>query len=359
MLLHVRNLTAERRMHGGAARSAVRNLSLDVPVGGALGVLGGSGSGKSLAAAAIAQLLPDGAAIKNGAILFRTAAGDMIDLSRLRPNSRQMRRLRGAKIAVLPQPGTGALSPFHRIGRQVSEVLLQQRVARQKARRIVIEELDRLGVSKPGRCFNALPADVDGVTQRLAQVAMAVVCKPALLIADEPLLGLPGIAGAQALTRMRALRDEEGTALVVLSQDVRVLAELTDDLLVMYRGEEIEHGAVQRVLSQPLHPHAQALVACARPPKAQASANVSIETERPAALGAAATGCALCPRCPDAIAGRCDVNRPPRFALTTGRRVRCFRYEGKAAVDVDHAPGAPDNESTAWVNVPGLQSDDQ
>ena len=236
---------------------AVDDLSVKIRLGETLGLVGESGSGKSVTSLTIMRLLPDvGATIEAGRISF--LGRDLVQLPR-----RAMPAIRGKDIAMIFQePGT-SLNPVYRVGDQVAEaILLHEKVSRAEARQRVLSLFREVGIPNPEMSLNKYPHEMSGGQKQRVMIAMALSCNPKLLIADEPTTALDVTIQAQILALIRKLRDERGMAILFITHDLGVIAEIADEVAVMYRGKLVEYDTVRNIFANPRHPYTKGLLAC-------------------------------------------------------------------------------------------------
>lgn len=248
MSLEVRDLRVE--IDG---RRVVHDVSFDVPDGGRLGLIGESGSGKSLTALAVLGLLPDGA-VASGSV--RWNGRELLGLA-----DRELARVRGDDIGIVFQEPRTALNPIRTIGRQIGEsVRIHERVSRREAWRRATAEADRVALPDPARIVSRYPHQLSGGQRQRAAIAMALACRPRLLIADEPTTALDVTIQAEILQLMRSLVDEAGMSLVFITHDLAVLAQVATHAVVLERGSVVEQGPVADLLRAPSSPVTRALV---------------------------------------------------------------------------------------------------
>jgi len=260
-LLTIRDLRVDFRVHGGVVR-AVRGVSLTVPQGGSVALVGESGSGKTVVSQAIMGILPEIAEIK-GEILFADPmkGGAVTDIARLGRDSRAMRSIRGGRISIIFQEPMTSLSPLHTIGNQITEALRLHRDVPQREADALVEEMLRLvGFPDPARGLRTYPFELSGGLRQRAMIAMALVCNPALLIADEPTTALDVTIQAQILKLIKDLQQELGMALLLITHDLGVVANMAEEVVVMYNGEVMESGPAADIYARPEHPYLQALM---------------------------------------------------------------------------------------------------
>jgi peptide/nickel transport system ATP-binding protein len=260
-LLSVRNLSVDFLSDTGTVH-AVQNVSFDVFAGQTLAVVGESGSGKSVTAQTIMGLLSKTARITSGSCLFRDPKTNITtDLAALDPNGPEMRAIRGARISMIFQEPMTSLSPVHTIGDQVTEALIVHTgCSRAEADKKAIELFARVEFRDPERMLRTYPFELSGGMRQRAMIAMALICRPALLIADEPTTALDVTTQAQILALINEIQAENGTAVLFITHDLGVVANVADQVVVMYRGEVMELGAKKAIFEQPQHPYLKALI---------------------------------------------------------------------------------------------------
>jgi peptide/nickel transport system ATP-binding protein len=260
-LLTVRDLKVHLAVDAGTVK-AVDGVSFRIPRGGTVALVGESGSGKSVVAQSIMGILPRIARIESGEIVFRDAEGaSEIDISRLDPAGREMQRIRGGRISIIFQEPMTALSPLHTIGNQIGEALaLHQGLDKKAQRAAVIDMLRRVGFPDPVKAEHTYPFELSGGLRQRAMIAMALVCRPALLIADEPTTALDVTIQAQILQLIKALQAELGMAVLLITHDLGVVANMADEVVVMHRGRVMESGGVSDIFREARHPYLKALM---------------------------------------------------------------------------------------------------
>ncbi len=306
----------------GPPTPVLGGVGFELAAGEALGVLGESGCGKSTLCLTLLGLLPPGGEVTAGTVRFE--GHDLLAL----PEAR-LRRLRGRRLAMIFQEPGLALNPCLRVGEQIADLLVTHRGwRRRRARSAVLELLARVRFADPQRLFRAYPHQLSGGQRQRVVIAQALVCEPALVVADEPTASLDAVTGGELVALLRSLLRDLGTALLFVSHDPAVLASLADRLAVMYAGRLVEVGGRDEVLADPLHPYARALLACA--PAAGPDAR-GRRRPLPTIPGSAPDpaapppGCAFEPRCDDRRP-ECAL-RPPALARRPGdRRVACVLY---------------------------------
>ena len=265
-LLSVRDLEVEFRLREQGTVRAVKGVSFDVPAGGTVALVGESGSGKSVIAQAVLGILPKSAHVTGGHILFadpeRGFGEPPLDLARLDPDAAAYRALRGGRISIIFQEPMTSLSPLHTVGDQIVEALRLHRrdCSRSEAREVVCEMLDLVRFPDPAAALDTYPFQLSGGLRQRAMIAMALVCRPALLVADEPTTALDVIVQARTLKLMRDLQSELHMALLLITHDLGVVASLADEVVVVYHGRLMERGAIGDLFRDPRHPYLKALM---------------------------------------------------------------------------------------------------
>ncbi len=261
-LLTIRDLAVSFETDAGPV-DAVRGASLRVPRHGTVALVGESGSGKSVLAQSIMGILPVNAKIRRGQILFADPAngGTVTDIATLPRDSRAMRQIRGGRISIIFQEPMTSLSPVHTIGNQIGEALhLHRDVSRAEGERLTAEMLRMVGFPDPERALATYPFELSGGLRQRAMIAMALVCRPALLIADEPTTALDVTIQAQILKLIRDLQRELGMAVLLITHDLGVVANMADEVVVMYHGQIMEMGSAPEIFGDPQHPYLRALL---------------------------------------------------------------------------------------------------
>ena len=335
ILLEIRNLKTHFALDEGTVR-AVDGVDLEVRRGQVVGVVGESGCGKSMTAMSIMRLIPPPGRIVEGEIRFhrqfddRDDAVDIIDLAQLESNSRQLRDVRGNQISMVFQEPMTALIPVRTVGKQITEAItLHQNVNKAEAREIAIETLARVKMPNPEQRIDDYPFQLSGGMRQRAVIAMALVCRPQLLIADEPTTALDVTTEAQILDLMRALQAESDMAILYITHNLGVVAEMAEEVVVMYLGKVVERCDVDSIFYNPKHPYTRGLlnsiprledVVQDRKEKLKA-----IEGMVPSPYQRL-QGCSFHPRCPDFMPGVCDEAEPQLIQLEPGHAVRCHLY---------------------------------
>jgi len=315
-LLEVTGLRTVFAAERGEVR-AVDGVDFSLERGRTLGIVGESGCGKSVTALSIMGLVPQPPGrIAGGEIRFE--GEDLLKL----PVAR-LRNLRGDKLSMIFQEPMSSLNPAFPAGEQVAEVLLRHRgLSKREARKQAIEMLHRVRIPSPERRADEYPHQLSGGMRQRVMIAMALACNPKLLIADEPTTALDVTIQAQILELMRTLRAELGTAIILITHDLGVIAELADDVIVMYAGQVIERCAVARVFSEPQHPYTIGLLGSIPRLHLEQERLNAIEGFVPDAANLP-SGCRFHPRCPFAV-DKCRQETPPLMEITPGHHAACW-----------------------------------
>ena len=315
-LLEIRGLATTFDSVRGPVR-VLEHLDLDLEAGRILGLVGESGSGKSVTALSILRLISPPGRIDGGQVLF-----DGIDLMGL--SEREMRGIRGKRIAMIFQDPRGYLDPVARVGSVLAEIYrTHEHASRRAARERAVEMLRTVGLGGPDRVMRAYPHELSGGMAQRVLIALALACGPQLLIADEPTTALDVTVQMETIRLLRSLRDSLGLTIVLITHDLGVVAEICDEVAVMYAGQIVERGSVSAVLEQPRHPYTVGLL------KARPSVKTRVVTPIEGGLPNLLTlpdGCRFAPRCPLADA-HCRRVAPTLRQLPDGRDVRCHYAE--------------------------------
>ena len=330
-LLDVANLATHFATDEGVVK-AVDDVSFVVNAGEALAVVGESGSGKSVTSLSIMGLIPNPPGrIVDGSIRFRTREGTVVDLAKL--PAKQMRRLRGREVAMIFQEPMTSLNPVLRVGDQIAEAAsLHLALTRDAARKRALDMLDLVEIPAAKQRYSEYPHQLSGGMRQRVMIAMALACDPLLLIADEPTTALDVTIQAQILALLDKLRRDIGTAVLFITHNLGVVAEIADRVVVMYAGRVVEEGAVGAIFASPRHPYTRDLLACLPRRALDDDAFARSARRRLKAIpGQVASptdllpGCAFAPRC-SLAAAECVVEMPPLAELDGGQRSRCVRW---------------------------------
>ena len=322
-VLSVRDLIVDFVQDTGTTR-ALDGVSLDLHAGRVLGVVGESGCGKSLTARAILRLIDRPGRIVSGEVLLDPGAPQQQALTALDPAGDAIRKVRGGKIGLIFQEPMSALSMHYTVGNQIMEaVRAHSGLGKAAARQRAIELLGEVGIPRPETRIDAYPFQLSGGLRQRVGIALALAADPEILIADEPTTALDVTTQAQILALLRRLQQTKGMALMLITHDMGVIAQMADDVAVMYLGKVVEFAPVRQLFAAPRHPYTRALLRSVPSMKA-------VPRERLATIGGAVphpearpSGCAFHPRCPEVIAGRCSTEVPPALP-PDGEGASCF-----------------------------------
>lgn len=303
---------------------AVNGVSYHVNRGEVLGIVGESGSGKSVTARSIMRLLPKNAVDAGGSVQFRKRDGSELVLSDQDRLGKTMRSLRGGDIGMVFQEPMTALSPVHTIGVQIMRtVMLHQKISKAQARQRAIELLTKVQMPRPQEIVDNYPHHLSGGMRQRAMIALALACDPCLLIADEPTTALDVTTEAQILELLKSLQKEMDMAIVFITHNFGVVADIADRIAVMYLGRVVETGTVDEIFYQPKHPYTQALLgSIPRLGKSHGKRLRTISGMVPDPYNVP-PGCSFHPRCERAVAGVCNVRAPDVVHYDSGQLARC------------------------------------
>jgi ABC-type dipeptide/oligopeptide/nickel transport system ATPase component len=260
IVLSLENLRVAFRTLDGVTE-AVRGVSFDLHRGKTLAIVGESGSGKSVTAYAVLRLIQKPGEVVADQMIFRPRHGSPIDIAQLTDKSDEMFRIRGGKISMIFQEPITALSPVHTVGNQICEaILLHQHKTRREAEKLAEEMLAKVGIPDPARRLKQYPFEFSGGMRQRVVIAMALVCRPEILIADEPTTALDVTVQALILRLIKQLQAEMGTSVIFITHDLGVVAQVADDVVVMCQGRIVETAAVRELFRQPYHPYTRRLL---------------------------------------------------------------------------------------------------
>lgn len=329
-LLEITDLKTYFAVREGVVR-AVDGLTMTLAKGQTTAVVGESGSGKSITARSVMQLVPKPGKIVGGSIVFhRYREGKetaVVDISKEASDSAVMRDLRGNDIAMIFQEPMTSFSPVHSLASQMYETLRNHRhVSRKEALELSIETLRRVNMPKPEQTALSYPHQLSGGMRQRAMIAMALSCEPSLLIADEPTTALDVTTEAQILDLLRDLRDRLGMAMMFITHNLGVVAEIAEHVIVMYLGEVVESAPVREAFYNPKHPYTKRLLLSVPKLNEKRERLATIEGSVPDPFSIP-SGCPFHTRCPEAMPGLCDVNAPVRTVVGEEHTVSCHLFE--------------------------------
>jgi oligopeptide transport system ATP-binding protein len=318
-VLEIRNLKTYFFTYEGVAR-AVDGVSYQLAKGEPLGVVGESGCGKSVTAQTMLRLIPSPPATVSGRILFE--GGNLLELP-----ERKMKAIRGAKIGMIFQDPMTSLNPTMPMGKQITEGLREHnpRMKKSEARRRAIEVLTQVGIPEPERQLKRYAYEFSGGMRQRAVIAMAIICRPQLLIADEPTTALDVTTQAQILDLISHLKGETGMAVMLITHDMGVVSNMADRIAVFYAGQVVEEGTSEAVFNQPSHPYTVALLRSR--PRLDLNRNQSLLSipGTPPDLFAPPSGCSFAARCGMAME-ICRQHQPPHFPIHDGHKAACWLH---------------------------------
>jgi peptide/nickel transport system ATP-binding protein len=320
---------------------ALNGVSFNIPRGRVLGVVGESGCGKSMTGLSILQLVPRPGRTMGGRIMFREdRTHQPIDLLQNDRHSQEMREIRGNQISMIFQEPMTSLNPCYTVGAQIEEaILLHQTPDAEEARRRAIDILQKVGMPNPERIADSFPHQLSGGMRQRAMIAMALSCTPTLLIADEPTTALDVTTEAQILDLMRDLQNEIGTSIMFVTHNMGVVAQMCDEVAVMYAGRVVERASVDDIFYDPKHPYTVALLRSI--PRLGVQHHDKLETIKGSVPDpySMVPGCPFHPRCPAAMPGICDTILPEETFIAGNYQhtVRCHLYPGSTPSRTDGA----------------------
>jgi oligopeptide/dipeptide ABC transporter ATP-binding protein len=331
-ILSVRNLKTYFFQDEGTVK-AVDGASFDVHPRRTLGIVGESGCGKSVTARSILRIVERPGRILEGEILLRRPSTNgqetETDLVQLSPDSKEMRAIRGGEIGLVFQEPMTSFSAHYTVGNQIIETIrLHQKISKLEARDRAIEGLRHVGVPQPERRIDEYAFQLSGGLRQRVMIAMVLSCDPRILIADEPTTALDVTTQAQILDLLRDLQQETGMAVMLITHNMGVIAEMADDVVVMYLGRVVEVGPVDTIFHTSKHPYTRALL------RSIPSILSQPRTKLPTITGAVPhpynrpSGCPFHPRCSEFMAGLCDVQEPDLLSVGDKHAVSCFLYQG-------------------------------
>ena len=303
---------------------AVDDVSIEIPKGKIIGLVGESGCGKSMTAMSVMQLVKKPGKVVDGKVM-------LLGRDLLEATPKEMQKVRGQEISMIFQEPMTSLNPVYTVGHQVREaILLHQDVSRAEAKEQVLEIFRQVGIPEPEKRYNAYPHQLSGGLRQRVMIGMAMVCKPELLIADEPTTALDVTIEAQILRLMKQLRDTQGTSILLITHNMGVVAQMCDYVYVMYAGKVMEQGETFELFEHTRHPYTAGLLQSIPRLDYQVDRLYSIRGVVPNLLKLP-QGCSFCTRC-DHADDRCRAERPELYETAPGHRARCFRCERRGSV---------------------------
>lgn len=324
-ILEIRNLKVSFFTEEGEV-CAVNNVNFSIPRGKIMALVGESGCGKSVTSYSILRLIQKPGKIVGGEIIFNSSNGKSMDILALGGESDELYNLRGDKISMIFQEPMTALSPVHTIGNQICETLLiHQKISKAQARQKAIEMLSNVGIPGAEKRIDQYPFELSGGMRQRVVIAMAMICNPELLIADEPTTALDVTIQAQILKLMKDLQQDFKSSVLLITHDLGVVAQVADEVAVMYLGRVVERSDVQTIMKNARHPYTRALL--------QSLPSMSSGKERlPSIAGSVPSltkipkGCPFHPRCPHYQEGLCDKGVAPELtSISSNHEAACLR----------------------------------
>jgi peptide/nickel transport system ATP-binding protein len=331
IFLEVKDLRTQFFTDEGVVK-AVDGADFRVRRGKTVCLVGESGCGKSVTARSILQIVDKPGRIVEGQILLHRASGEVVDLAKLSATGKAMRAIRGKEIALIFQEPMSSLSPVHKIGNQIIEAIrLHFDTNKREARARAVDLLNRVGIPNADQRIDAYVFQLSGGMRQRAMIAMALSCKPSLLIADEPTTALDVTTEATILDLIKELQKDLNMTIMFITHDLGVVAEIADDVVVMYLGKVVERGDVDTIFHYPKHPYTRALQKSI--PKLGYAGRERLKTIRGMVPHpfARPKGCNFHPRCESFMPGLCDRIDPPLVTLSKDADVRCLLFGGTDA----------------------------
>lgn len=322
-LLEVSHLRVDLHTHRGTA-AAVRDMTFTLDRGETLGLIGESGCGKSMTALALMGLAPENATVSGS---LKLEGRELIGL-----HDRDWRAIRGYQVAMIFQEPMTSLNPVHTVGFQITEAMRahDKRASAAELRERAVEALNRVRIPSPERRFDEYPHQLSGGMRQRVMIAMALACRPKLLIADEPTTALDVTVQAQILDLLRELQEETGMSIILITHDLGVVAEMADEVAVMYAGRVVERASAGAVFADPMHPYTLGLLGSVPRLDEERETLLAIDGSVPPPF-ALPKGCRFHPRCPFATA-ECKSSQPPLREVVSGHSAACLRAPVEAFV---------------------------
>ncbi len=325
-VLRVRDLETKFKV-GKRTVNAVNGVTFTLKRGHTLGIVGESGCGKSVTAHSILQLLPPAGKIRNGEVEYIRRDGSVVRLDTMKQGSRAIRRIRGKEISMIFQDPMSSLNPVYTVGRQIMENLREhEKISRREARSRIVTLLSQLGISDAEVRYNEYPHQFSGGMKQRVMIAIAMICNPEILIADEPTTALDVTIQAQILELMKQIQRDFGTSMILITHNMGIIAEYCDDVAVMYMGRVVEFGTLEQVMVNPMHPYTKALMRSV--PVLGMDRTAELETIEGYTPDASTVfrGCEFANRCSYASPA-CFERFPKDTTYADGHRVRCLLFE--------------------------------
>ena len=330
-IIEVDNLSVHFHVDEGKLK-AVDRVSFTIAERQMFGLIGESGCGKTVTAQSLMRLVPSPGEIVGGSINFFGELGGKTDLVQLDKSGSEIRAIRGNEIAMVFQEPMSSLSPIHSIGNQLMEaVRLHVTRNKREAYEIALEMLDLVGIPNPIQRMGEYPHHFSGGMRQRVMIAMALSCRPRLLIADEPTTALDVTVQAQILDLIAQSQAQFNMAVLYITHDLGIIAEICDKVAVMYLGQIVEHGSARDIFHNPLHPYTRRLLASTPRIGQRRSRLQTIEGTVPTPIDLP-VACGFCARCPDRMDGSCDVAMPALVEIEDNHFARCFLHDERQEV---------------------------
>lgn len=331
-LLEIKDLKI-RFEHDDNIVKAVNGANISVNKGQSVGIVGESGCGKTMTTYSAMNILPSSGEVSSGEIKFKKRNGEIIDITNLDSDGKEMRSIRGAEISMIFQEPMSAFSPVHTIGNQIMEaILLHQDYSESEARERAVELLDKVGISNPDQRIDEYSFQFSGGMRQRAMIAMALACNPQLIIADEPTSALDVTIQAQVMKLMRDMQQDFNISMILITHDLGVIAHMVEYLYVMYLGRVVEEGPIEEIFDNPKHPYTRDLLKSIPKLKGVKGKLASIKGSVPDYIP---SGCAFHPRCQDRVGKICSQKVPAPSEFESGQQASCFKYTDKGVGEID------------------------
>lgn len=325
-ILRVRDLKTDFKV-GRKIVHAVGGVTFDVRRGKTLCIVGESGCGKSVTAHSIMQLLPPNGMIAGGSIDYYTKSGSCEKLSEYKRNGSRMRAIRGKEISMIFQDPMSTLNPVYTVGSQIMEMLKKhEKVGKAEGKARIVRLLGELGIPNPEIRYDQYPHEFSGGMKQRIMIAIAMICNPTLLIADEPTTALDVTIQAQILDLIKKMQKNYGTSVILITHNMGIVVEVADDVAVMYMGRVVEFGSVEQIFTNPVHPYTKALMKSVPVLGMNKDRDLTVIEGTTPDASTVFTGCEFAERC-EYAKQECSRRFPKDTEVEAGHRVRCLLYE--------------------------------
>ena len=325
-ILRVQDLKTDFKV-GRKTVHAVNGVTFDVQRGKTLCIVGESGCGKSVTAHSIMQLLPPNGMIAGGSIAYYTQSGGCEKLSEYKRNGSRMRAIRGKEISMIFQDPMSTLNPVYTVGSQIMEMLKKhEKVDKAEGKTRIIRLLGELGIPNPEIRYDQYPHEFSGGMKQRIMIAIAMICNPTLLIADEPTTALDVTIQAQILDLIKKMQKNYGTSVILITHNMGIVVEVADDVAVMYMGRVVEFGSVEQIFTNPVHPYTKALMKSVPVLGMDKERELTVIEGTTPDSSTVFTGCEFAERC-ECAKPECSRRFPKDTEVEDGHRVRCLLYE--------------------------------